>query len=216
MARFLVAAVAWLLFGMQAAISAPIVVHNTGVDASDALVAPGAQAAFWTLLTAPAGATETTGSATFRFRHPFYAPDTSTSAWVSMNANGDASVVGFYVYQLLVDLTGLDPSTAMITGQFGTDNAGFIRVNGGPNEATLGSGDFGTLTSFTLDSGFISGINSIQVGVNNEGNPTAFHVQFASATADAVGGAALPEPGSLLLLGFSLASLAFVRRKRAN
>ena len=173
----ILAVIAAVLFPI-AALAAPITVHNTGVDLADALVAPGAEAEFWTLLTAPAGATEAVGSETFRY-NCCYVADTADSAWVSPSASGNASVSGFYVYQLLVDLTGFDLSSVSIDGTFSTDNDGFIRVNGGAPAATTGFADFGAMHAFTLDSGFIPGINSIQVGVNNGGNPTAFHVRFS-------------------------------------
>ena len=104
------AVIAAVLFPI-AALAAPITVHNTGVDGTDALVAMGAQTTFWTLLSAPPGATETVGSDVFRYAHPAYIADSLESAWVSQTASGNVSVLGVYVYQLLVDLTGLDFST---------------------------------------------------------------------------------------------------------
>jgi hypothetical protein len=202
------------------ALATPITVHNTGVDGSDALVAASAQAAFWTLLTEPLGGTETIGSNTFRYHHPAYAADTATSAWVAPAASGNASASGDYVYQLLIDLTGLDPTTAVITGQFGTDNDGFIRLNGGPNAAVQGFAGFGTLTNFTLNSGFVAGLNSIQIGVDNGGNPTAFHALFFRADADPTnggpGGSEVPEPASLLLLGSGAVGLIARRRRQRS
>ena len=213
----LVALVTCLLFSVTVHAQTSLVVHNTGVDSSDVLVSPGAPGAFWTLLSAPSGATEAAGSSSFRYFNFAYAPDSSTSAWVSPGASGNASVSGLYVYQLLVDLTGIDPATVVITGQFATDNDGFIRVNGGASAATQGFSGFGSLTSFTLSSGFVAGINSIEVGVNNGGNPTAFRVEFASATGTPLPPVPAMPPGFLIVLALILTgSLAWALRRRAG
>jgi PEP-CTERM motif-containing protein len=217
--RVLVLALAGALAVTVEATAAPITVHNTGVNASNILVAAGLPTAFWTLLSAPAGATEVVGSNPFAFTHPAYAPNTATSGWVSPAASGNASVGNFsnpalYVYALIINLTGLTPATAAITGNFATDNTGFINVNGGTTVATSSYAGFGSLTSFTMNSGFVAGLNTIQVGVWNQGNPTAFHVQFTSATASPV--SSVPEPSSLSLLGFSMVALAAFRRKMAT
>ena len=72
----------------------PLTVHNTGVNASNILVAPGAQAAFWALSAAPVGATEPLGSLPFRYFNGAYFADTATAAWVSPQASGSAGVGG--------------------------------------------------------------------------------------------------------------------------
>jgi hypothetical protein len=94
------------------AAAASIAVHNTGVNASDVLVAPAAQASFWTLSGEPAMAVEAIGSNPFRYYNGAYFPDTGTAAWVSPQAGGNAGVQGIYTYDLNVDLTGLDPASA--------------------------------------------------------------------------------------------------------
>lgn len=208
------AILAAVLFPIAAA-AAPITVHNTGVDATDTLVAPGAQTTFWTLLSAPPGAAEAVGSDPFRF-NCCYVADSGVSAWVAPNANGAASVDGIYIYELLVNLATFDLSTVSITGMFSTDNDGFIRVNGGANAATTGFADFGSLHPFTLNSGFNQGFNSIQVGVNNGGNPTAFRVEFSSAEGRPLDATAVPEPASLLLVGSGIAGLAARRRRKSQ
>jgi hypothetical protein len=205
-------AVASLLVPIVAS-AASITVHNTGVDSSVSLVASGQQTAFWELRSAPAGATEAPGSNPFAFTHFAYASNTATSQWVAPANSGNASVAGVYTYALTVDLTGLDPATAVITGFFATDNEGAISVNGAPPAATLGFEAFDTLSPFTLSSGFVAGLNTIEVSVNNAGNPTAFHVQFTSAVADPATSNPIPEPGSLVLLGSGLFA-AMARRRR--
>lgn len=213
MYRFLACFVS-LLIPVSAFAQVNLVVHNTGVNTSDVLVSPGAQTSFWTLLSAPPTATEVGGQNAFRYRTGVYAPDTGTSAWVSTAASGNASASGYYVYQLLVDLTGVDPATAVITGQFSTDNEGFIRVNGGTNAATSSFSGFTAMTSFTLNSGFIAGINSIQVGANNAGNPTAFHVLFTSATASPIQVPTMPEWVLLILALILVTTIVLTLRRR--
>ena len=208
----LAAFVAALMFSVSA-VAVPITVHNTGVNSSDVLVGMGGAAAFWTLLSKPALATEAIGSGTFRFHHPAYAADTGTAAWVAPAADGNAGVLGVYTYGLTIDLTGFDLSSVVISGQFSTDNDGFINVNGGANTATTGFADFVSLHSFTLNSGFVAGLNTIQVGANNGGDPTAFIVQFSSANGNLA--SVVPEPATLVLLGLGLFGLGFGVRKKA-
>jgi hypothetical protein len=192
----------------------PISVHNTGVNATDSLVANGSIASFWALTAKPAAATETIGSNACRFHHPAYFADSSTAAWVAPTCVGNAGAGGFYTYSLSFDLTGLDPTTAAIAGVFGTDNDGSIDLNGMIGGTTTFAG-FGAQTSFSFTSGFVAGLNMIDVRVDNGGDPTAFFVQVNTATA---GGAStsVPEPATLGLLGLGLAGVAFARRKRKS
>ncbi len=195
--------------------ASPITVHNTGVNGADVVQPVGTTTSFWPLLSKPAGATETLGGAPTRYFNGAYYADNALSGWVSPGASGGtAGVGGIYTYELLVDLTGLNPASAVISGTFGTDNSGSIFVNGNAAAATTGSSSFGAPTNFTLSSGFIAGINAIEVSVNNQGDPTAFRVQFSSATADPVSTGA-PEPAAMTLLGGGLIALAMFRRKAA-
>jgi hypothetical protein len=183
-ASFLAALFSAVLSLPGLALAAPIPVHNTGVNASDVLVAPGGQASFWALSAKPGAAVEVIGSNPFRFNCCYFA-DTATAAWVSPQAGGNAGAAGFYTYDLVIDLTGLDPATASITGTFGTDNDGSISLNSNPPVATQGFAGFGAPTPFTINSGFVAGVNTIHLQVDNGGDPTAFFVSFTSATANA-------------------------------
>lgn len=190
-----------------------ITVHNTGVDSSDALVASGAATAFWSLSAQPSGAGYAAGSNPFRYHHPSYAADLPNAAWVSPSSSGIAGAGGFYTYSLAIDLTGLDPSTASITGRFSTDNDGSIGVNGG-TAASLVFEEFRSLHAFSLTSGFHAGINTIDLTVNNGGDPTAFLVVFDSATARrTVTGVPDTDSSLLLAAGALLPVLAWARRR---
>ena len=203
-----------LPFLSQLVSAGTITLHNTGVNSSDVLVADGAAASFWSLSAEPAGASEAIGSNPFRFHHPAYFADTATAAWVSPGSSGNAGVGGNYTYDLVFDLTGLDPATASISGIFGTDNDGSISLNGNAPVATTGFAGFGATTSFSFTSGFLSGLNTIHVTVDNGGDPTAFFVQFNSGTADSPSG--VPEPTTFLLMGSGLGGLALIRRIHRN
>ncbi|HET9048204.1 MAG TPA: hypothetical protein VFN29_04480 [Chiayiivirga sp.] len=210
-----------LLAVPKLALAAQIPVHNTGVDASDVLVTYGAQAAFWTLSAKPVGAVPAIGSLPYRYHVGSYFPDTASAAWVSPEASGGAGVLGIYTYDLVIDLTGLDPSTAVISGVFGTDNDGAIWLNGNPPVATTGFAGFGATTPFTVNSGFVSGVNTLHVQVNNGGDPTAFFVSFTSATAAPLAGppAMIPATSWPVLGGLSLllllTTLTALRQRRA-
>jgi hypothetical protein len=207
-----IAAATFLLHSVASA--STIVVDNTGVDSLGNLVAAGAAASFWTLTAEPAGATETIGSDAFRYHNPAYFADTATAAWVAPTASGNAGAGGDYTYSLTIDLTGLNPLTASISGIFGTDNDGSIFLNGNAPVATTAFAGFGSTTNFTINSGFVAGLNTIHVTMDNGGDPTAFFVQFSSATAAPL--SAVPEPGAIVLTLAGLAGLALRLRSQRS
>jgi hypothetical protein len=170
-------------------------------------VAAGAAASFWTLSAKPAAATETIGSNPSRYFNGAYSPDTSTAAWVSPQSGGNAGATGNYTYDLTVDLTGLNPATAVITGVFSTDNDGSISLNSGAAVATSAFSGYGGTVPFTFNSGFVAGVNTIHVTVDNGGDPTAFFVQFSTATTNPV--PTTPAPRSLWLMAVALMCLGF-------
>jgi PEP-CTERM motif len=195
--------------------AATITIHNTGVNGADVVQAIGSTTSFWNLASEPAGASEALGSNPFRYFNGAYYADNALSGWVSPGSTGNASVSGIYTYQLLINLTGFNPATASISGLFGTDNGGAMLLNG-VSVATTAFNAFGSGTAFSMTSGFIAGINTISIQTNNDpnagGNPTAFRVQFSSATADLVG-SSVPEPSTFLLFTGGLAAAGLFRKR---
>lgn len=90
------------------------------------------------------------------------------SAWIGPRLETSAAAGGDYTYEVIVNLTGLDPTTAFIAGTWASDNEGTLLLNGEPTGIRNTSG-FGTLTAFELKTGFLSGTNKLQFRVNNAG-----------------------------------------------
>jgi hypothetical protein len=135
--------------------------------------------------------------------------------------SGSGSLPGTYNYVTMFDLTGLDPSTAIITGSWASDNGAKLYFNDEHKYnpvSTIGETGYRDLTLFTISSGFVAGENWLMFEVTNDPwgpdpyiNPTGLLVNIDSSTADPV-----PEPSTLLLLGAGLIGFGFMRRRAKN
>lgn len=208
-------------------------VYGTGFNSSGSALTQGSTDGNWTIISIPSGSVTasayvTDGSAggTTPFESGAWikdGSDSTTSKWISPSATETSNnASGQYIYQETFSLTGYDPSSVVITGEWAVDNSGYIMVNG-TQVATGASGlvangtlgAFKSFTSFTLNfsnADFISGTNTIDFYVTNStaGSPntTGLNVDISSATASAA-----PEPVSFSLAGIALAALAMCKRK---
>lgn len=139
--------------------------------------------------------------------------DNSNSRWIGPNndhqLDGD---VGAYVYRTTFDLNGFNAATALIQGGWSTDNDGLdIVINGISLGYTTPGGQFAAgLSGFSVTSGFVAGINTLDFVVNNQGGPTGLRVEMTGSAQ------AVPEPSALALMGLAMAGLAWSRRRRAR
>lgn len=139
----------------------------------------------------------------------FWLANDAASQWIAPAQNqnypgpGTPHPAGLYTYRLTFDLAGIDPSTVVITGEWGCDNAGSaIRING--VIVTMVSPGYNPLRAFTVASGFVSGINQLDFEVNNfaagGSNPTGLRVRGIGGTGTAtVGVGDEPAPGAIQL-----------------
>lgn len=209
----LAAAIAVLLLGATSgAWAVPIAgLFNTGTDAAgNALIGGhGVVDPHYTVVTSIEGFPTSVSAVTFRANA--YAPDDANSRWISHSSNGFPGF-GSIVIRLTFDLTGLDPRTAVISGDWGADNIGEIFLNGVTTYVT--SAGFGSLTSFSISDGFLGGLNMLDFRVSDFGPPLALRVDNLVGTADAFGGsgpAPVPAPGSLVLFGLGAAATCLRR-----
>ena len=183
---------------------------NTGVDASRTTLLDGVSDSHWMITSAPGAIV---GGAPFAV--PTSAPGAwlganTTSTWIAPTTNTN-DLGGNYTYQTSFDLTGLDPSTFTIDGQFSVDDGLSDILLNGQSTGVNGAG-FGGWTAFSLNSlsgnGFNSGANTLEFLVNNGGNnPTGLRVEFLD-----VNGTLIPEPSGAILL--ALGGALLLRRRR--
>ena len=210
------AGVSALLIGVSAASAAPIVdLYNTGVTDSGAVQANGSPALHYALIASPDTirglrvATSENG-----FPIPPWIGDNTTSAWIG--PVGDSALDGSAGdYDYLTTFTigrSLNAATASITGQWSVDNTGVDILLNGVSLGITNNAGFTSFTPFTINSGFVSGLNTLEFVVRNQDGPTGLRVEM-TGTADALG---TPEPATwaMMVLGFGLVG-AGLRRKQA-
>lgn len=145
---------------------------DTGVDDNRTALADGATDTHYQLIlnpdTAATNATVETGIP------GAWLANSATSKWIGPQANTSASAVGDYVYRTVIDLTGRDPSTLIINGQWASDNTGTdIQVNGHStgNPQGLTFAGFTTFDIYGTNGLFVAGKNNIDFLVNNAAPP---------------------------------------------
>jgi hypothetical protein len=106
---------------------------------------------------------EAGGSPAFSVANPWFSwvdRVSSSSAWIWQDPNGQPSVVT-RTFETAFDLSDFDPSSVNIIGSWSVDDVGIdIILNGNPTGTTT-TGGFNTLSSFSLSSGFTSGVNTL-------------------------------------------------------
>ena len=189
---------------------------NTGVNASNGLLAGGATDSHYTMTANNFGSTSTS---TFVVGSPPGVWATSTdSKYLAVDGSDGSSVNGgnyAVTYRTTFTLpTNVTLSSVNISGLWSTDNAGTnILINGQPTGIT--SATFISFTAFTLPTGFYqAGTNTLDFQWNNVGGPGGLNVRFTNKTFTTATNA--PEPASFALLGTGLLGMMGIYKRRKS
>lgn len=139
------------------------------------------------------------------------APMDLPSEWVWIGSNTGVDAV---TYEFTFDLSGFNPATAILEGEWGVDNFGTIELNGNLIAELVGNNqlhyttyrDYGT----DVDGFFLPGLNTVTYSMFDGGGPAGFRAT-ATVTADP-GSPVVPLPAGGLLLLAGLGGLAALRR----
>lgn len=214
---------ATLLAAPSFAHAGAIDIFSTGVDSSGNLLPNGSIDPHWTVqtesydtndhgITATGGAFLTDyNGASFVGSYAYlptafpggaggYNLDTPTAGVIAWSPNNEGGYVA-YTYRTTFDLS--DPTSAQIVLTVVADDDAELALNGVliPSTYMFRSGP----ETFTLDSGFVAGVNTLDVVSYNEGGAGGIMVTVDSTAA--------PEPATFALLATGLLGLLAVRRR---
>lgn len=146
--------------------------------------------------------------------------------WVANTTSGSNSFAPWFTFRQNFDLTGFNPGTASLTFQWGCDDVpgavGFTPVfslNGGPQSGSGTCGGYNLGAATTINSGFVSGLNTLDFFVVGNGTTDGMVLSTSSFRATQAGtpSSSVPEPASVALLGAGLLSIAgFARRRQSR
>jgi hypothetical protein len=142
--------------------------YDTGVGTNGTVLADGQTNLHYKLVLNPNVPPSTNAIVQDSTKFPIVAgpwvQNSSKSKWIGPFLDTSQASPGNYTYQLAVDLTGYDPTTAFLAGRWCADDSGSLFLNG---TDTGFRSTFGSFSFFALGAGFVSGTNLIEFRVFN-------------------------------------------------
>jgi len=187
----------------------------TGLDASNNLISSGGvNDAHWTVTPdptySPTGIPQTVFPDSPDGAFFAWAANGPNSDWIARNANTSDNGPAPYTFSLTFTLTASQLASASISGAWAVDDGGELSLNG-DQIATLASGAWGSLTSFSVPLGsadFVAGTNTLSITITD-----------ADQLWEAVrleGSLSVPEPSTVTLsmIGIMVLGGSLVLRRR--
>ena len=204
-----------LLLAAAGAAQADVGLFNTGVDDHGVTLTTGAVDSHYQLVSASGTASAFAVDDAAGYPGYWLAPS-ALSKWLSpvvsggFAASSDPGAVD-YVYQTHFDLTGIDLSSALITGKVVGDNEVQDVLLNGHSIGFATAVGYGSFTGFSIASGFVDGINTLAFRVGNYSGPTGLRAELSGTFVTS----SVPEPAAWATLTAGALLLA-LRRKRSN
>lgn len=192
---------------LSSTLAVPIVgLRNTGLDAAGNYLAANALDGNYTVISSPIGSFTPVATDDTLYPFPFWVANNPTaSRWIGTSAQSSDGPNGTYIYRTSFNLPANATST-VISGLWGTDDPGLDIVINGNSTGQVSAG-FTSLVGFSVTSGFVTGLNTLDfVLANTGGGPTGLRVDRIQGNYN------IPEPASLLLAALSVGGL-FMRRR---
>lgn len=173
--------------GQQPSYSQPVAIEtlfSTGVDNNGDVIAPGQND--------PHYVNVATGLPLLVMQnHPAWLANDAQSRWIGFTTQGtDNQPAGQFTFRTQFDLNGYDAQTAALTFSLAVDNTlNDIRING-VSTGIATSGFNAWNGPYTINSGFVAGLNTLDFVWTNEGpgdNPSGLRIKMS--------GTAVPRPG---------------------
>jgi hypothetical protein len=174
----------------------PITIFGTGVVSSGVLASDGVVDSHYSLISSVDPATPGPNAYVVNstvWPIPPWIAEGPSSKWIGpypYTSGAVSSAAGAYTYRTTFNLTGFNPSTAVLTGQYAADDGASIQLNGVTVFST--SQGFGAFQSFTINSGFAAGLNTLDFVVQNAvyggTNPTGLRVDISGTASASSGG----------------------------
>jgi hypothetical protein len=159
--------------------------YATGLSDAGTLLEPGAQDPHWELTGSPDASYPgpVTRVVEDGFPIPPWLANSQESRWIGPRSDaGAGGAAGDYTYTTRFSLADFDPSTAVLTGRWSSDNSGVDILLNGVSQGLANDGNFGGFSpQFEIRSGFVDGLNTLAFVVNNAGdsaNPTGFRAEL--------------------------------------
>ncbi len=187
----------------------PITVFGTGLTTGGAaLAADGSTDTHYSLISSPdpaypgpAAKVVTAASAPI----PPWVAQGPNSKWIGPRTDpNNLNQPGAYTYRTTFDLTGLNPATAVLSGQVASDDEVLIKLNGATVVSTITG--YSTLTAFTISSGFVSGVNTLDFVVTNWPLPSPSQPPNPTGLRVNISGSAVPTGFGIALFGTGVAT----------
>ena len=210
-AGFLVAAFAAFVSPVPQLFAAPTDL-STGLDVLDTLIIVGnSPDAHWTVDQPGGGVAAarvvTASDADGIYIGSIWAADGPGSSWIAIDAStpNNAPVVP-YTYYRTFSLAVADVPTASISGTWGIDDGGDLRLNG--NLLSTVPNDYSATTPFSAAAGsglFVAGLNTLSITMTSSDN--------AYEAVRLTGALRVPEPSTLILAALGGVALLAWRRR---